>query len=85
LEIAVRGAAARVDDALGNSLVIEVRDLLAEVEILEKRGSALPGLQGVLVVVDARALVRREDLPRAVLLKDTQVRGLRIQRPIRAG
>ena len=37
LEVAVRGRAARVDDALGNALVIEVRDLLAQDEVFEQR------------------------------------------------
>ena len=38
LEVTVRRRAPRVDDALGNPLVIEVRDLLAEDEVLEERG-----------------------------------------------
>ena len=52
LEVAVRGRAARVHDALGDALVIEVRDLLAEDEVLEQRRAAQPGLERVLVVGD---------------------------------
>ena len=40
LEVAVRGRAARVHDALRNALVVEVRDLLAQDEVLEQRGPA---------------------------------------------
>ena len=50
LEEAVRRRAARVHDALGNALVVEVRDLLAQDEILEQRRAAEPGLQRVLVL-----------------------------------
>ena len=37
LEIAVRARAARMHDALGNALMVEVRDLLAEDEVFEQR------------------------------------------------
>ena len=37
LEVAVRRRAARVHDALGNALVIEVGDLLAQDEVFEQR------------------------------------------------
>ena len=40
LEVAVRARAARVDDPLGNSLVIEVGDLLAKDEVLEQDRTA---------------------------------------------
>ena len=40
LEVAVRPEAAGVDDALGDALVVEVEDLLAEVEVLEQRRAA---------------------------------------------
>jgi hypothetical protein len=36
LEVPVRGGASCVDHALGNALVVEVGDLLAEVEVLEQ-------------------------------------------------
>ena len=63
LEVAVRAGAARVHDALGNALVIEVRDLLAQDEIFEQRGPAQAGLQRVLVVGDRHALVGGEARP----------------------
>jgi hypothetical protein len=52
LEEAVRGGAARVHDALGDALVVDMGDLLAEDEILEQRRSAQPSLQRILVVRD---------------------------------
>ncbi len=39
---------ASMDHPLGDALVIEVRDLLAEVMVLQERGSAAPRPQGVL-------------------------------------
>jgi hypothetical protein len=36
--------------ALGNALVVEVEDFLAEMEVLDQRWAALTDLQGVLVV-----------------------------------
>ena len=42
LEEAVGAEAAGVDDALGDALVVEVEDLLAEVEVLEQRGPRSP-------------------------------------------
>ena len=41
LEHAVDAGAAGVDDPLGDALVVEVHDLLAEVEVLEQRRTAL--------------------------------------------
>ena len=60
LEVAVRAGAARVHDALGNALVIEVRDLLAQDEVFEQRRAAQARLQRVLVVGDRHALVGGE-------------------------
>ena len=57
LEEAVRAVAAGVDDALGDALVVEVEDLLAEVEVLEQRRAALADAQRVLVVGDRHALL----------------------------
>ena len=53
----MRRRAARVDDALGNALVVEVRDLLAQDEVFEQRRTAQPGLERVLVVGDRHALI----------------------------
>ena len=49
-EHAVRAAPARVHDPLGDALVVEVGDLLAEVEVLDQRRSALAGLERVVGV-----------------------------------
>ena len=53
-------------DALGNALVIEVRDLLAEDEIFEQRGPAQPRLQRILVVGDRHALIGRQHAPAGI-------------------
>ena len=52
-----------MDDALGNALVVEVGDLLAEDEVLEQRRPARAGAQRVLVVGDRRALVGGQSAP----------------------
>ena len=49
-EEAVRRRAARMDDPLGDPLVVEMRDLLAEDEVLEQRRTTETRLQRVLVV-----------------------------------
>jgi len=53
--------AARVDDPLGDALVIEVGDLLAEDEVLEEGGPTQPALERVLVVRDGLGEVGRQD------------------------
>ncbi len=60
----MRGSAAGVDDPLGDPFVIEVRDLLAEVEVLQQCRAAITGAQGVVGIVDTKALCRREPLAR---------------------
>ena len=50
--------AAGVHDALGDALVVEVEDLLAEVEVLEERRAAVARSQRVLVVGDRHTLLR---------------------------
>ena len=67
LEDAVRGGAAGVDDALGDALVVEVGDLLAEVEVLQQGRPALAGLQRVIGVGQPQALRGGEELARLVL------------------
>ena len=57
LEEAVRRRAARVHDPLGDTLVVEVRDLLAQDEVFEQRRPAQPRLQRILVVRDRHALI----------------------------
>ncbi|MGY4515198.1 hypothetical protein ACVWWW_000766 [Lysobacter sp. HA18] len=61
-EETVRARTARMHDAFGNALVVEVRDLLAQDEVLEQRGTAQAGLQRVLVVRNRHALVGGERL-----------------------
>ena len=46
--------------------MVEVEDLLPKVEVLEGAGPALPHGQGVLVIRDRNALLRREDRSLAV-------------------
>jgi hypothetical protein len=53
--------AARVHNALRNALVIEVKDLFAEVEILNQRWPAWADLQRILVVRNRAALSRGQD------------------------
>ena len=65
-EETVRARATRMHDALGDALVVEVRELLAQDEVLEQRRPARAGLQGVLVVGDRHALVGGEHLARRV-------------------
>ncbi len=62
LEIAVRRRAAGVDDALGNALVVEMGDFLAQDEVFEQRRPAQAGLEGILVVCDRHPLVGRQRL-----------------------
>ena len=57
LEEAVGARAARVDDALGDALVVEVGDLLAEVEVLEQRRAAVARLELFWSSLTAQALV----------------------------
>ena len=53
--------AAGMNDPLGNSLVIEVKDLLAKMKIFQHRRPAGADLQRVLVVGDRDALLRGQD------------------------
>ena len=64
LEIAVRAGAARMHDTLGDALMVEMRDLLAQDEIFEQARAALAALERILVVGDRRSLVGREPLVR---------------------
>ena len=83
LEHAVRHEAARVDDALGDPLAVEVADLLEEVVVLERRRPATAHRPLVLVVDDGMALPRRQartmtafdaDPARAILAADVVYR-----------
>ena len=59
-EVPVRAEAARMNDALREALVVEVKDLLPEVKIFERCRTAVADPQRVLIVPDAHALLRRE-------------------------
>ncbi|MNM70489.1 hypothetical protein D3C81_821180 [compost metagenome] len=78
LEIAMGRRAARVDHALGNALVVEVRDLLAQVEVLEQRGAAQAEPEGVVVLRNLEALVRGQ---RAVTVRDDIADRVRAELP----
>ena len=64
LEIAMRPGAARMHDTLGDALMVEMRDLLAQDEIFEQARAALAALERILIVGDRRSLVGREPLVR---------------------
>ena len=52
--------AARIDHALRDALVVEVRDLLAQDEVFEQRRAAQAGFERVLIVADRHALIGRQ-------------------------
>src|ERR1035437_2920218 len=58
LEEPVRHGAARVDDALGNALAVEVADLLEELVVLQRGRAARPDGALALVVGDGMSLAR---------------------------
>ncbi len=62
LEVAVRRRATRVHDALGDALVVEVRELVPQDEVFQQHRAAQAVLQGVLVVGDGHAQVGRQGL-----------------------
>ena len=68
LKKSVRRRSARMDDALGDALVIEVRDLLAEDEVFEQARPARARAQRVLIVGDRRPLIRRQAAGRLMCL-----------------
>jgi len=50
-----------VHHALGDPLVVEVRDLLAQVVVLQQRGATLAGLERVVAVAQPGAVGRGEE------------------------
>ena len=68
LEHAMGGRTASVHHPLGDALVVEVRDLLTEVEVLHERRPAGARLQRVIGLLQSLALERRQEL--AVLGRD---------------
>ena len=79
LEIAVGGRASGVHDAFRDALMIEMGDFFAKNKIFEQRRASQPGFQGVLVIGNGDALVRREQLAFGVdsLALKRSVQGLR--------
>lgn len=59
---AVRSRTFGVDDSLGNSLPVELRELVDEMEILKKDGAFWSSSHGVLVIVDGRTGTGSEGL-----------------------
>ncbi|MNQ90660.1 hypothetical protein D3C85_1060120 [compost metagenome] len=53
---------AGVNDALGNALMVKMRDLFTHDEVFEQRRPASPGLQRVLVVRHLDALIGAQGL-----------------------
>ena len=72
----MRAGAARMDDALWNAFVIEMRDLFAQDKILEQERPARPGLHRVLVIGNRNALICAQG-PGGI------IRGLMRLRPLR--
>ena len=60
-EDAVRAGSAGVHHTLGDPLVVEVRDLLAQVVVLQQGRAALPRLQRVVGVAQPQTLGRRQE------------------------
>lgn len=60
-EVPVGPVSACVNNALRDALVVEVKDLFAEVEALEECRPTRTGSKSVLVVGDRNALLARED------------------------
>src|ERR1700730_5388531 len=56
----MRTGPAGVHDALGDALVVEVRNFFAQYEIFKQRGSPRAGLERILIIRNRRALVRRQ-------------------------
>ena len=50
----------RVNDTFRNALVVEVRDFLAEDEILQQHGAAWMRLERILIIRNRQALIRRK-------------------------
>ena len=69
-------------DALGNAFVIEVGDLFPKDEILQQCRTTVAGLERILVVVDANALIGGEKLAAAVFGVFCEVIQFRIIGPV---
>ncbi|MNE18298.1 hypothetical protein D3C80_1113290 [compost metagenome] len=69
LKITVGAGATGVHDALGNALVVKMRDFLAHDEVFKQRRAARAGPQGILVIRDLDALVGAQRLLRRIAAK----------------
>ena len=58
LEITMRSETAGMNDPLGDTLMVEVEELLAEVKVFERGGPACSDLKGILVIRYRNALLR---------------------------
>ncbi len=77
-EIAVRRRASGMDDPLGDPLMVEMLDLLAQDEVFQQRGSTRARLQGILVIAERNPEVGGQALLRigGGLVKLTPIPGL---------
>ena len=73
-KISVRTRAPGMHDALGNALVIEMEDLLAEDEIFEERRTARSKAKAVLIVGYPRAVIGGEVRSRSGVSTDSLMR-----------
>ena len=64
---------ARMDDTLRDALMVKVRNLFSQMEIFQERWAALPGFQGILIVIDAQALIGGQDLIRGDFARGAEV------------
>ena len=60
-EITVRRGSARVDDTLGDALMVEMVDLLAIDMVLQQHGAARAGLELILIIRHGHAVIGGED------------------------
>jgi len=83
--LALIGRTAGMDNAFGDSIVVEVGDLLPEVEVLQERGTTLAGLERVVGMRDTQTLIRREVLAVWVLAVRVELLALVASRHIWCG
>ncbi len=69
----MRRHAARVNDAFGNPLVVEMRDFLAHYKIFKQSRATLARFQRILIIVDAKTLIGCQKLVASVFTVDFQI------------
>ncbi|MNZ76266.1 hypothetical protein D3C78_947670 [compost metagenome] len=72
LEVTMGAAATGMHDALGNTLMVKVRDLLTHDEVFQQRRTTFSSAQAVLVVGDLDALVGTQGLAGGISSKGFQ-------------